>query len=513
MGADDQFDYGATWHSGVTPPAPPRMPLTYDLDVDVCVVGGGLAGLTVAREVVRRGWSVAIVEARRIAWNASGRNSGFVLPGFSAQIEKVVERIGLPATKALWELSLAGVQYVRDAIAEIGVGGISEGKGWLDVSKKPDADGALARIRLLEQEIGIAVEGWPMERVRDVLRTNRYFQAVYFPDAFHINPLAYALGLADAAQRSGVHIFENTRANSVDPAGVRKRIETPNGRVRAGHVVLAGNVHLGAVARQLADTLIPITAFTGVTQSLEGRLTEAVRFGGAVSDSRHANCHYRIVGGDRLLWTGRAFAGPRNSNWIKPRLERALRATYPQLGPVRFEHFWPAEMGLAVHRMPQIGEVQPGVWLTSAFGGQGLNTSAMAGELIARAIVEGDDTWRRFLPFELVWAGGRVGRTVAGATAWWWHQSESVAALAARRREELRRKRQEEKAGFAKTKGRPAYREVAAVKRAPRGPSATGDYDRPIGAPEATPETTLSSAAPPRISEEIAKASDRTSSL
>src|SRR5216684_286301 len=138
MAADEETDYGATWYSGVTPP--PRTPLNYDLDVDVCVVGGGLAGITVAREVVRRGWSVAVVEARRLAWNASGRNSGFVLPGFSARIEKIVERIGLPAAKALWALSEAGVQYMRNAIVEFGGAGIEEGKGWLDVSKHQDAD-------------------------------------------------------------------------------------------------------------------------------------------------------------------------------------------------------------------------------------------------------------------------------------------------------------------------------------------------------------------------------------
>src|SRR5216683_2071940 len=296
----DQTDYGPTWYFGATPLPVPRTPLNYDLDVDVCVVGGGLAGITVAREVVRRGWSVALVEAQRIAWSASGRNSGFVMPGFSARIEKVVERIGLPATKALWELSEAGVQYIRDAIADIGIAGIVEGKGWLDVFKTPDADAARARLSLLGQELGIAVEAWPIERVRDVLKTGHYFHAIYFPDAFQINPLAYALRLADAAERAGAHMFENTPALVVDAAGVRKRIETPKGRVRAGHVVLAGNIHLGAVAQQLADTLIPITAFTGVTRPLGMRLAEAITFRGAVSDSRYANYHYRIVGGDRL---------------------------------------------------------------------------------------------------------------------------------------------------------------------------------------------------------------------
>jgi gamma-glutamylputrescine oxidase len=445
MGADERSDYGTTWYAEKTPLPPPRPPLSYDLDVDICVIGGGLAGLTAAREAARRGWSVAVLEARRIAWNASGRNTGVVLPGFSLPVEKIIERIGLSAASALWKLSQAGVQYIRDAIAETGDIGIIEGNGWLDVSKWPDTDRILARVGILE-ELGIDVEGWQTERVRDALRSSHYFEAVYFPDGFQINPLAYALGLADAAVRAGVRIFENTPVTAADLAGIRKRIDTARARVRAGHVVLAGNVHLGGIVRSLADTLIPFTAYTGVTRPLGKPLAHAVAFRGAVSSSHDGNHHYRVIGEDRLLWTGSASAGAR---WARKSLERTIRATFPQLGPVRFEHFWPAQTGFAVHRMPQIGEVECGVWLASAFGGHGLSASAMAGDLIARAVVERDDTWKRFLPFELVWAGGSAGRAVARTTAWWHRQSDAVLALAARQREEFQRRQREKKSASA----------------------------------------------------------------
>jgi glycine/D-amino acid oxidase-like deaminating enzyme len=518
MGADEQSDYGTTWYAEKTPLPPPRRPLSYDLDVDVCVIGGGLAGLTAAREAARRGWSVAVLEARRIAWNASGRNTGVVLPGFSLPVEKIIERIGLPAASALWKLSQAGVQYIRDAIAETGDVGVIEGNGWLDVSKWPDADRILARIGILE-EIGIDVERWQTERVRDALRSSHYFEAVYFPDGFQINPLAYALSLADAAAQAGVRIFENTPVTAADLAGIRKRIDTARARVRAGHVVLAGNVHLGGIVRSLADTLIPVTAYTGVTRPLGKRLAPAVAFHGAVSSSRHGDHHYRIVGQDRLLWTGSASAG---ALWPRTSLERTIWATFPQLGPVRFEHFWPARMGFAVHRMPQIGEVERGVWLASAFGGHGLNTSAMAGDLIARAIVERDDTWKRFMPFELVWAGGWAGRTVARTTAWWQRQSDAALALAARQREEFQRRRQEKDSAGAEAlptgdaAGKVAGHKIAAtkfpatkfagakvpglnltlpsgynpmptLKRVLKGSFAADADDRPIDAPEAVP--------------------------
>src|SRR6476646_7285065 len=96
--------------------APERPPLTGDLDVEACVIGAGLAGLTVARELARRGWSVAVLEARRIAWNASGRNTGFVLPGFAADEEALVERVGPDHARELWSLSEQGAEYVRTAV-------------------------------------------------------------------------------------------------------------------------------------------------------------------------------------------------------------------------------------------------------------------------------------------------------------------------------------------------------------------------------------------------------------
>src|SRR5437870_2613453 len=83
-------------------PAGERAALSYDIAVDVCVSGGGLAGLTTARELARRGRSVALLESRRIAWSASGCNDGFVLPGFADSMDRVIDRVGWDHAKALW---------------------------------------------------------------------------------------------------------------------------------------------------------------------------------------------------------------------------------------------------------------------------------------------------------------------------------------------------------------------------------------------------------------------------
>jgi gamma-glutamylputrescine oxidase len=109
---------------------------------------------------------------------------------------------------------------------------------------------------------------------------------------------------------------------------------------------------------------------------------------------------------------GRSTVWPRNARRYVGALTADIAKTYPQLGKVEVDYAWAGTLGNTVHRMPQIGELGPGVWLASGFGGHGLNTTAMAGDLIARAVVDGDQTWRQFTPFELVWAGGLMGRAV-----------------------------------------------------------------------------------------------------
>ena len=435
MDASDRAGYAPSWYTATAVPAPERAPLTADLDVDVCVVGAGLAGLTTACEIARGGWSVVVLESRRIAWNASGQNCGFVLPGFAAGVGSIVERVGLDQARELRGLSEAGLDYVRTTISETGMPGVDPVDGWLNVSKVDDADRIIATLQLLGQDLGVEVEGWASDRVRDVLKTDRYFNALYFPRAFHLHALNYALGLAAAAESAGAHIFEHTPAVAIDPAGVRKRVETPQGRLRASHVVLAGNVHIGPLMPRVAATLLPVWTYLATTVPLGPRLAEAITYRGAVSDGEGADNHYRIVDGDRLLVSGRATMWEADPRRFARDLGADLAKIYPQLGAVEIEHRWSGVLGRTIHGMPQIGELSPGIWLASGFGGHGLNTTAMAGNLIARAIIEGDDRWRLFLPFELIWAGGRAGRVAAQLSYWWNRARAEMRAQKAPQRE------------------------------------------------------------------------------
>jgi gamma-glutamylputrescine oxidase len=470
MPAADPNTYGASWYAATAVAVPPRPRLAVELDVDVCVIGGGLAGLTTAREVARRGWSVVVLEAQRIACHASGRNTGFVLPGFAADPRVVVARVGLAHARSLWALSAAGVEYVRQAARAAGMPGVElEAGGWLRVSKTDPAFPPQALVDLLAGELGIAVETWSAERVRDELRSPLYFGGLHYPHAFCLHPLNYALGLAAAAEAAGARICEETPALEIDPAGVRKRVVTPAARVRAAHVVLAGNIQIRALMPQIAATLIPISTYVVTTAPLGDTIKDAIRYRGAVSDTELADNHYRVVDSDRLMWSGRCSVWRgRPQRYVKA-LIRDLVRTYPQLGRVPVEYAWRGTLGNTVHRMPQIGEVAPGLWLLSGFGGHGLNTTAMGGEIIARAIVEGDQTWRLFVPFELVHAGGLFGRAVAQICYWGNRARERLQGPLARKRDAAqrhdaeRRRLAAEKAKAGATPARPSPGEPGAV--------------------------------------------------
>jgi glycine/D-amino acid oxidase-like deaminating enzyme len=207
--------------------------------------------------------------------------------------------------------------------------------------------------------------------------------------------------------------------------------------LRASHIVLAGNIHLGAPLRRLSETLLPVWRYAALTAPLGQRLASAMTFQGSVTDTDGID-HFRIVEGDRLLWSSPETTWAARPQRFAPRIQRRIAAIFPKLGKIEIAEVFGGVIGQTVHGMPQIGQLRKGLWVASGFGRQGLNTTAMAGQLIARSILWGDERWRLFSPFELVWAGGRTGRVVGHAVGAWERGSAAAAGALARYRERAR---------------------------------------------------------------------------
>lgn len=419
-----------TYYEATSSPYAARPQLVHDIDTQVCVIGGGFAGLWTARALQKRHKDVVLIERHRVAHDASGRNGGFVTAGYNQSLETIARRVGTDHARALYRLSRMGVEVVREETS-LDFPGVNVVPGYLRASYDDDAQGMQRKADWYAREFDHDIEFWTAEQTREALRTEEYYQSLHEPDAFHIHPLNLAIALAEHIERSGGRIYESTEALDADLDGVRKVIKTPRGVVRAEHVVFATNAFPGSGFPELAHTILPVATYVGVTRPLGERLAQAVRFPGCIQDDRHAFNYYRAIG-DRLMWGQGISTNLKKPADLEKRLRNRILSLYPQLGDVGIESAWSGVMGFAIHRMPQIGMLRPGAWIASAFGGQGLNTTAMAGELIASAIAERDERWRLFIPFGLVWTGGWAAKTYAQLN--WWSRKLRDRAGEARRK-------------------------------------------------------------------------------
>ncbi len=417
-----------TWYEATTERGSPRAALRGQVKADVCVIGGGLAGLTTALELSRRKKKVVLLEAKQLAWGASGRNGGFVSNGFAEGIENVQKRVGLEAARALYSLSRHGSEYVRREI-EAGEPAIKMGEAWIVALRHRDSGDLKSYRDMMARDYGEELQFLSAEQTREKLNSVRYFESIYNPRAFHFHPLRYSLMLAKAAEKAGASLHENSKAQVVQKLGAEWRVRCTDGEVTAQHVVHCVSSLDRTIHKASGRAVLPVATYVAVTEPLN---QDGVRTGAAVADTRRAGNYYRLIDGDRLLWGGRITTRVSEPKRLAEEMKVDMLATYPQLGNPRIDYSWAGLMGYALHKMPLIGRDNEGQWFATAFGGHGMNTTAMAGQLLARAIADGDDEYRRFAPFAPLWAGGQLGRVGVQASYWWMQLRDRIDEARAR---------------------------------------------------------------------------------
>ena len=409
--------YPNTWYAADVGSADGYPAFAGSTDVDVCVIGGGLAGLTTALEMVRAGRSVVLLEAERIGFGASGRNGGFVAPGYALANGKIAKRVGLANAKQLYELSREGAEYVRATIAALAPA-IKMGDGWLVAMRHPGREELKAEQTLMAAEFGARTEIWDLARTRAALKSERYHIGMFVPEAFHIQPLAYALALAREVTRLGGLVHEASRATGWRRRNATTQIDTAGGSVRASQIVFATGGYERGLFAPLARSVLPVATYIAVTEPLAARADTAIATASAISDTRRAGDYYRRLPDGRILWGGRITTRRSEPERLAETMHGDMLSVYPQLEGSRMDFAWSGLMGYARHKMPVIGKAGDGLWMASAFGGHGLNTTAMAGQLIARAIVSGNEDWRQFEAFGAPWIGGPLGQVAAQFNYW-----------------------------------------------------------------------------------------------
>jgi gamma-glutamylputrescine oxidase len=392
----------------------PAVALSETATCDVCVIGAGLAGLTIALELARAGKSVVLLEASGVAAGASGRNGGFVSNGFALGLSDLAARVGVSSAQALYALSRQGTEYVRTSISANDPS-IQMGKGLRVCVRYQDGGQLHAYADALRGTYAEDVDVDDVSQTRAVLSTSRYFDSISFPRAFHIHPLRYALLLQALCLKQGVAVFENTAALRVELRGQARVVHCAYGKVTAQHVVFCVSSTDRTIHAYTGRAVLPVATYVAVTEPLQ---QDVIRTREAIADTRRAGDYYRLIDDGRILWGGR-ISTRRSEPWqLAGLMQRDMLSTFPKLGKPRIDYAWAGQMGYAIHKMPLIGRDAEGLWFATAFGGHGLNTTAMGGLLLARAIAGGDDEWRRFAPFEPRSLYGPLGQLGVQGSYW-----------------------------------------------------------------------------------------------
>jgi glycine/D-amino acid oxidase-like deaminating enzyme len=398
-------------------------------DCDTVIIGGGLAGLTTALELARGGQKVVVLEEHAVGYGASGRNGGFVSPGFATGSDQIAARAGQAAARDIHRLSIEGMEYVRHTVSQLNVESAGMIPGIMSVLRYSDGDSLKAHADRMAEVYQYPLEYMETDAVRAVLRSQRYFQALRDGRAFHIHPLNYLRAVAAEIERLGGRIFEGSAATTCSLDHPEKQVRTAGGEVRAKQVVFTTGGYTGRLLPQLRRAYLPIATYVMVSEEAPDLIREAIATTDAIGDNRRAGDYYRVVdGGRRLLWGGRITTRAASTDALVRELRREMTGTYPQLKDLKTELAWSGLMSYARHLMPQIGPLQPGVWSCTAFGGHGLNTTAIGGKVVAEGILGASDRYKLFKPFGLPWAGGLAGLAVAQLTYWklqaqdWWRE-------------------------------------------------------------------------------------------
>ncbi len=411
--------------------------LDHDLDVDVVVIGGGLAGCATALDLAERGVAVALIESRSIGWGASGRNGGFASEAFPIGWQALAGRVGLDRAGQIQRIARLGLDLVRERIGAYAIdcGPLQPGALRCSIAGSRDDLAALREFAALNFDVHY--DHWSAEQVREVLSTNRYADALFTPTTLAVHPLNLTCGLARACAQAGVQVFENTPAKGLAAARGRKAVATPHGRITADRVVLACGGYIDRLEPRVSGGTVPIASFVMATEPLGARLRDAIRVPYAIYDNQVATNYYRPLHDTRLLWGGRVLAWQPSPARIAALLKRDMVSVYPTLREARVEVAWGGMMPFTRHKLPVIGQVAPDVWFATGFGGLGVTLTSAAGHLIARGIAEGDDTWRLFERFGLPNAGGKLGK-VPAQMAYWSHRFSAAWARHAARRLQTR---------------------------------------------------------------------------
>lgn len=408
--------HAPSWYAATAQPLPAHPPLRGETRADVCVVGGGYAGLSAALHLAEAGLDVALVEAHRVGWGASGRNGGQLSYGPRVDIARYETLVGTDDAAHVWAISTEATRLVKRLVAQHAIA-CDLTPGHLEaLCRAPEVAEARTYAERMARRYGHhGLTVLTREEVRARVDSPLYVGGLQDAEGGHLHPLNYALGLAGAASAAGARLFEGTRVTRLSDG----LVETEGGAVRAEWTIVACNGYLDGLDAEGSARTMPINNFIVATEPLGDR--NPIPGHECVCDTRFVLNYYRPTPDGRLLFGGGETYSYRFPQDIRGFVARPLAKVFPQLADVRLDYGWGGTLAITRHRAPLFHR-QGRRLLIGGWSGAGVHMATMGGLVAAEAVRGVMDRWDVLARVPCpAFPGGRTLRPALLALAMGWY--------------------------------------------------------------------------------------------
>ncbi|MGC3872005.1 NAD(P)/FAD-dependent oxidoreductase [Halomonas sp. GXIMD04776] len=417
----------ASYYAASANPSPERVALRGEVRCDICVVGAGFTGISAALHLAEKGHQVVVLEAARVGFGASGRNGGQIVNSYSRDMDVIEDKYGAETARALGSMAFEGNRIIRERIDRYNIQcDLKEGNLFAACNDK-QMKGLVEHKALWERFGNDQLELLEGQTYRREIGSERYAGALLDHSGGHLHPLNLVLGQAAAFESLGGVIYEQTPVTTITQ-GEPVSLETPQGKIIAERVVLAGNAYMKGLMPSLESKSMPASTQVVTTAPLsDEQAREILPNDRAVEDCNYLLDYYRLSGDRRLIYGGGVSYGGQDPVSIESVIRPKLETTFPQLKGVKIDYAWSGNFLLTLNRLPQFGRINDNVYYAQGYSGHGVTCTHLAGRLIAE-IMQGQS--ERFDVFaglpHLPFPGGRLLSVPLTALGSWYYRTRDA---------------------------------------------------------------------------------------
>lgn len=394
-------------------------------DADLIVIGGGFTGLTAALRAAQRGAKVILLEAAEIGWGASGRNNGQVIPAMTrADPDVIVNTYGEQKGEALVQLIGGSANALFELAHQHAIDCQAVQNGWIQPAHRASRMKVATARHAQWSRRGFDVELLDRDRTAALTGSNFWFGAWQNRSGGHINPLAFARGLAGAALQAGAALYTYTAVTDVQRSGDDWLVRTKDASVRSARVIIATHAYSGLFAPaprpEMTNALLPMRSYQMATQPLPEALRASILPANHAMSDTHGDLHFARLDHHGRLVTGGALIVPYGFDTrLRSRIASRLQRMFPQLEgtEIRFDYLWHGAFAATPDGVPRFHRLDKGLYTWLGCNGRGVAlATAVGGELANVALSDDiDASPLPFSPLQAIAAHAIVKRTAIAA--------------------------------------------------------------------------------------------------